>query len=191
MKKCSIVPFEVDGEWGYYDSAEERVVCEPQWGWCGHFVPDAEVGMVARFNADIYSPICSEEIEEECFQETWVIFYIAIGEPDPGQDVVKERDGFWGLVSQEGEEIIESIYEYLSPIRDGIMLARTDKKWGVVDTCGRVVIPCEYEDICFAKAGGVVTCRTVDGEKRYMMWNSKGEVLKENLPEAAEWKSVY
>ncbi|MBR2895755.1 MAG: hypothetical protein IKC03_08885, partial [Oscillospiraceae bacterium] len=82
-----LLPFEVDGKWGYCDRWMGEVVHEPQWGWCDHLIPSVCGQELARFDAAEDSIHHPEKIWEEKF--------------DPNAD---QYDGRWGLLDREGRE---------------------------------------------------------------------------------------
>ncbi len=156
-----LLPFVIDGKWGYCDRWEGEVVHEPQWGWCGHFTPTVYGQELARFNAVEDSYIYFEEFFEETFAPCDI-----------------EYNGQWGLLTMGGSVLVQPIYQYLSPIKEGVLLAKQNNLWGMIDTVGEIVIPCAYDAICFADDRKVITC----SQKRYTIWTCSGKKLIENLP---------
>ena len=156
-----LLPFELNGKWGYCDRWMGEVVHEPKWGWCGHFKPVPQGREGARFNAAEDTGFYSDRL--------W------IDEFDPNSS---EYDDRWGLVDLDGKEIIAPVYQYLSPIKEGVMLAKKGGRWGAVDTSGKIVLPIEFDDICFLDGFGFVTRK---GEC-FSVYHSSGLPLIEDLP---------
>lgn len=166
-----LLPFEVDDKWGYCDRWIGEVVHEPQWGWCGHFQPVPQGREAARFNTVGDTTAYSENLCEAAF--------------DP---LNAQYDGRWGLMDLDGNEIIAPDYQYLSLIKDGLMLAKKDGCWGAVDTSGKIVLPIEFDDICFLDGFGFVTRK---GEC-FSIYHSSGLPLIEDLPAMPRrWKKGF
>lgn len=53
----------------------------------------------------------------------------------------------YGYVNAKGEMVIEPIYESAYYFTDNYAEVQKDGKWGVIDTAGNIVIPCQYEKI--------------------------------------------
>ena len=156
-----LLPFEVDGKWGYCDRWMGEVVHDPKWGWCGHFVSARNGNELARFNKTEDGILYSEEIHEDEF------------------DVNNAKyDGRWGLMALDGSEIIAPDYQYLSPIKDGLILAKKNGCWGTIDTSGKTVLPIEFDDICFLHGFGFLIRK---GEL-FSAYHFSGLPLIEDLP---------
>ena len=52
---------------------------------------------------------------------------------------------FFGLIDSTTVIVIPVIYEYLSFLKDGLVVAKKDKKSGYLDTKGKIVIPFIYD----------------------------------------------
>ena len=52
-----------------------------------------------------------------------------------------------GVKDPEGNIIVEPIYDYIADFYNGYAAVRSNKLWGVIDSSGNLVVPCEYEDI--------------------------------------------
>ena len=51
----------------------------------------------------------------------------------------------FGLIDSTGVIVIPVIYEYLSFLKDGLVVAKKDKKSGYLDTKGKIIIPFIYD----------------------------------------------
>ena len=170
-----LMPFVVEGRWGYFDRWQGEVVHEPRWGFCGPFVPAGQGREAARFNAAADDALHSEQVQEDSF--------------DPRGETY---DGRWGLLDLRGEVLIEPEYQYLSALRDGRMLAKKDGRWGVVDICGKVVLPLEYDDICVFRGFGFMTRKRVEASDRFSIYHDSGLPLIEDLPAMPRrWESGF
>ena len=60
-----------------------------------------------------------------------------------------KKDGKYGIISTEGEEITEPIYEDISAVtyKEGMLLVKENGKYGVININGKVVIKPEYDNI--------------------------------------------
>ena len=60
-----------------------------------------------------------------------------------------KKDGKYGIISTEGEEITEPIYEDISAVtyKEGMLLVEENGKYGVININGKVVIKPEYDNI--------------------------------------------
>ncbi len=60
-----------------------------------------------------------------------------------------KKDGKYGLISIDGEEITEAVYEEISAVtyKEGMLLVKENGKYGVININGKVVIKPEYDSI--------------------------------------------
>lgn len=158
-----LLPFVIDGKWGYCDRWEGKIVHEPQWGWCGHFIPTVGGRALARCNAKEEARTHSDSVE--IFEETFAPCDIAY-------------DGQWGLLTVDGGMVVQPNYQYLSPIKDGVLLAKQNGLWGLIDTFGKEMIPCTYDAICFSDKGNIIACL----QGQYTIWTCSGKKLIAHLP---------
>ena len=57
------------------------------------------------------------------------------------------RDGKWGFVNKEGEEIIPCKYENVEYFENGHCFVQKNEKWGIINKDGKEVVACEYDNI--------------------------------------------
>ncbi|MBR2895754.1 MAG: WG repeat-containing protein [Oscillospiraceae bacterium] len=62
------------------------------------------------------------------------------------------------------------------------MLAKKDGHWGVIDTCGKVILPLVYDNICFLDRFGFVVQSRVENAVSFSIYCETGFPLIENLP---------
>ena len=103
-----------------------------------------------------------------------------------------KKDGKYGLINMEGEELTDAIYDSISAIayKEGMLLVEKDDKYGVVNMNGVTVISVEYESITsdnyyssetFYKTTGFIVCKKTDDGYRYGYINYQGhEILDTN-----------
>ena len=60
-----------------------------------------------------------------------------------------KKDGKYGLITLEGKEITDAIYDEISSVtyKEGMLLVKQDGKYGVININGKVVIKPEYDNI--------------------------------------------
>ena len=163
-KSSQLMPFVCDDKWGYCSYITGEVVHSPKWGWGSHYTAAGKSRKVARINAE-FGDIANEEVYDYEF--------------DPCN---ADYNGKWGLIDFLGNEIIPPNYQYLSPVRKGVMLAKKNDLWGVVDTLGKVVLPIEYDNISFLEHIGILVQKGTDDNACYSVYSYSGAVLIENLP---------
>lgn len=86
--------------------------------------------------------------------------YALISEYDTSHDVftlfvdgatVAMKEVYWGLIDEQGKEILPFEYERLSLLDNGWLIAGKDGKTGVIDRQGKVIIPFKYESLSYAE----------------------------------------
>ncbi|MCK6691999.1 MAG: WG repeat-containing protein, partial [Thermoanaerobaculia bacterium] len=50
-----------------------------------------------------------------------------------------------GLVNSKGQVLVAPKYNVINEFTDGMALVRKDTKWGLIDTTGREILPCQYQ----------------------------------------------
>jgi len=120
-----------------------------------------------------------------------------------------KKSGKYGLLSIEGKEITEPIYDQISAIsyKEGMLLVKQEERCGVININGKLVIPIEYETITadnyysnktFYKTTGFIVSKKSDEGYRYGYINYKGEKVIpteyteiERVTELQDDKNVY
>lgn len=99
-----------------------------------------------------------------------------------------KKDGKYGLLSIDGEEITDPLYDSISAVtyKEGMFLVEQDDKFGIINLNGVTVIDIEYDSITvdnyynvetiYQKAGFIV-CQIGENGYRYGYINYKGDVL--------------
>lgn len=89
------------------------------------------------------------------------------------------HDGLWGLFNREGEQLTEIKYSWLSEFEEGLLLARTDQKYGYLDRQGREAIPFIYDQASSFHHGSA----PVEIRGRKMEIDPTGQVIKSEVEE--------
>lgn len=61
-----------------------------------------------------------------------------------------------GLINNKGKVLIEPAYDRLGIVWDGLISVKREKKCGIVDTSGRIVVPLQYDEAFLYK--GLIVC---------------------------------
>ncbi len=82
------------------------------------------------------------------------------------------RDGIWRLIDVDGNIICKTFFEEVLPSSDGSFIAKTSKKFGLVDLNGKILIPTEYSymesvssDVIFCEKNGKTYYWDVEKQK--------------------------
>lgn len=54
------------------------------------------------------------------------------------------NNGKWGLLNKKGEIIVPFYYDNMGDFIDGISVVKVDKKYGAIDTNGKIVVPIDF-----------------------------------------------
>lgn len=77
---------------------------------------------------------------------------------------VENKEHKWGLINHRGDTVIPEIYDDLSDVCEGLVVAKQGNNYGYLDTAGNVAIP-----FIFCKAApfenGVAEVESIDGRK--------------------------
>ncbi len=72
--------------------------------------------------------------------------YDVLGDFHEGRAQV-EKNGKYGFINTNGEEVISCQYQLAEPFKDGMAKVLRSGKWGFVNKSGQEVVRCEYDDI--------------------------------------------
>lgn len=67
--------------------------------------------------------------------------------------ITYKKDGLWGAVDGQGNEVLPNVYRYLDAANDGLLACRKEDKYGVIDAEGNEVVPFVYDDMEVLKNG--------------------------------------
>ena len=85
-----------------------------------------------------------------------------------------KRNGLYGFINANGDEVIEPQYDMRSFFQDGYALVRKNKKWGLIDKQNNIIIPFKYTIRNFP-AGGYVVMKNSDLTTD--VYNLNGEIV--------------
>lgn len=71
----------------------------------------------------------------------------SVGEIKKGEPIIIKKDGKFGLLSNDGKELLKPEYSGIGVFYNKRALVEKKEKIGVVDNKGNTIIPCEYDDI--------------------------------------------
>ena len=83
------------------------------------------------------------------------------------------RNGKWGIISQNGDTIIPCQYEKISGFHEGLCKVKINGKIGFINDRNKLVINAIYDDGSYFKDG----CCKVSLNKKWGLINAKGEIL--------------
>ncbi len=103
-----------------------------------------------------------------------------------------KRDDKYGLISLEGKEITEAIYEEISSVtyKEGMLLVKQEGKYGVININGKVVIKPEYDNITVDnyydvntgyQRTGFIVCSIKDEGYRYGYVDYRGKKILDTI----------
>ncbi|MCP2045921.1 WG repeat-containing protein [Pontibacter sp. HSC-36F09] len=182
-----LVPFNQNGFWGYMDE-NKQVVIEPQYQYAYRFkgehavtVRDSGVGVINRENKIVipfrYHHI--RHIDNRNFLFGYKAAYVG--------------EHYLGVINTSNQVIIEPIYKHIRP-QNGfyIVVTETDSvteesgvyttritwsKYGLRDSTGKEVIPCEYDYLEWLNDALIVLSK--NKHETQALYNSRGEQLTE------------
>ena len=119
------------------------------------------------------------------------------------------KDGKYGLISIDGEEITDPIYDNISAVnyKEGMLLVEQDGKVGIINLNGVQVIDVEYDSISVDnyydvntkyQRTGFIVCKTEENGYRYGYIDYKGDTILdteyteiERVTEIEDEKNIY
>lgn len=96
-----------------------------------------------NITGDVVIPIIYEEVGYKYDDYLWNEFGLA--------QVTKK--GLVGAINKSGQEVIPTIYSFMSSISEDLWCVELNDKWGFIDEYNNVVIPFEYEELSSFKDG--------------------------------------
>lgn len=63
----------------------------------------------------------------------------------------------YGLKKENGDIITDAIYDELEICSNGLVMAKTDHGWGIIDKKGKIVLDCIYDEISYSRGKFYVT----------------------------------
>ena len=103
-----------------------------------------------------------------------------------------KRDDRYGLITLEGKEITDAIYDEISSVtyKEGMLLVKQDGKYGVININGKVVIKPEYDNITVDnyydvntgyQRTGFIVCSIKDEGYRYGYVDYRGKKILDTI----------
>ena len=103
-----------------------------------------------------------------------------------------KKDGKYGLITLEGKEITDAIYDEISSVtyKEGMLLVKQDGKYGVININGKVVIKPEYDNITVDnyydvntgyQRTGFIVCTIKDEGYRYGYVDYRGKKILDTI----------
>lgn len=108
--------------------------------------------------------------------------YQIAGEPSCGMTLVREGL-LYGFINSRNEYVIKAQYENVttngfdSGFHRGFAKVKKNGKWGVIDTTGKVVIPCSYDYVSIQNGTGFRIWRVYSGGKYGLVSAVNGAVV--------------
>ena len=108
--------------------------------------------------------------------------YQIAGEPSCGMTLVREGL-LYGFINSRNEYVIKAQYENVttngfdSGFHRGFAMVKKNGKWGVIDTTGKVVIPCSYDDVSVQGGTGYRIWKVLNGTKLGLVSAVNGAVV--------------
>lgn len=101
-----------------------------------------------------------------------------------------EKDGKYGLIGFDGEEITKPIYDEIDslPYKEGELLVKQNEQYGIINMKGKKLIEIEYDQISvdeyytdeerYKNSGYIVALKTQEGYRYGYLDNKEKEILK-------------
>ena len=95
------------------------------------------------------------------------------------------KNNRYGIINTKLEQIFSCEYEYIEPLSAKRFKFKKDDQWGVVDSCGNIIIESKYRAICRETETIMKVKTSVQNgswtEDRYGLYNENGNLIIQNL----------
>lgn len=95
------------------------------------------------------------------------------------------KNNRYGIINTKLEQIFSCEYEYIEPLSAKRFKFKKDDQWGVVDSCGNIIIESKYRAICRETETIIKVKTSVKNgswtEDRYGLYNEDGNLIIQNL----------
>lgn len=108
-------------------------------------------------------------LQENCYNVKHIIY-------NKKHYFIFSKKGVYKIMNSKGEIITSKKYSYLEELTGNRILAKFDKKYGVIDLDENIIVPIKYKS--FEKAGKDIYITKLNGY--YGIMNSRNEILIEN-----------
>lgn len=162
-----VAPVSIDGKWGFIN-------------YVGEFVVEPKYSSVAEFSDNKTAPVM---LDEQSFyidrRGKKVIVpkqdYVGILPFSEGLAGVQSYNDKWGFIDEQGNEVIETKFDKVTPFSEGLAMVRIGYKYTYIDQTGKLLFSTEFSYATEFKGGRAL----VDGKNSYLIVNSNGEVVKD------------
>lgn len=148
------------GGWMYVDR-HGRAVIDAVWRSASPFRDGRAVvetgtgkGLIDRSGASVLDAV----YEEVVWDDRWGVAVVA-------------AEGRWSLVDRNGRALTRDTFEWIGECSEGLIVAMRDGLCGYLDTEGRLVVPCIYEDAASFAEG----CAPVTSDGESFLIDGKGD----------------
>ena len=96
-----------------------------------------------------------------------------LSEPDESGYICAQYEGYYGCLNMFGEKIIGFMYDKPITFETTVATVYTNKKYGVVDCSGKIILECKYDSVELIPDNGIIVANWPGG--------AQGELYKSNL----------
>jgi hypothetical protein len=82
----------------------------------------------------------------------------------------------WGYIDTTGAEVVLPIYDFAKDYVNGISMVERSDKWGVLDSKGKTLIPCDYDQINFLENTDNSILKVSKEQQKYGLIDTLGQV---------------
>lgn len=166
----------------YFTQGVAAVNYEGQWGfinYLGQFVVEPKYLKVADFSDNKTAPVGTYEQSYYIDRRGKKAIvpkqdYAGILPYSEGLAGVQSHNNKWGFIDEEGNEVIKTKFDLVTPFSDGLALVRIGYKYTYIDKSGKLVFPVESSYGTKFKDGRALA----DGDDGHKILASNGEVVK-------------
>ena len=94
------------------------------------------------------------------------------------EGVIKaNRDGKWGYLSYNGQDVIRFEYDFISQPAYGMIAVKKNKKFGFINTLGKEIVPCVFDTVySFSESGKASVIK--NGKAGYVLKDGTEKIFK-------------
>jgi len=82
----------------------------------------------------------------------------------------------WGFIDTTGAEVVLPIYDFARDYVNAITMVKSADKWGVLDSIGKILIPCDYDQIDFLENTDNSILKVSKEQQKYGLIDTLGQV---------------
>lgn len=87
------------------------------------------------------------------------------------------KNNRYGIINTKLEQILSCEYEYIEPLSAKRFKFKKDNQWGVVDSCGNIIIDSKYKSICRETEGLIKIQNWNSTDACYGLYNEEGNLI--------------